>query len=307
MTVLLVLIGVIAIGAAFTLMLTAPDNRDESDAAEGPSGPAPSTQRPARNIQDVIRDLEADEQVELGPSALARYGQAISPQSRIDLLEKRVVHAAEGSNYSLAQLYEVKFFGLLVGFVGGAYLIYLNPRPMNWLIAGVVMVVGFIAVDVVIDSRAQKRQKEIQDAVPDMLDQMVISVESGLGLESALTRIAGTNDNALADELTRTLRDMRLGASRGEALYDLLDRVDVADLRLFIRALILADRSGVPIANVCRVQASEAREKRRVRAEEQAMKLPVKLIFPLVLCILPALFIVVLGPAVIQMQQNGLI
>lgn len=307
MTVLLIMIGAVAIGAAFTLMLTARDIHEEEITAEVSPVSAASEHRPARNLQDVIRDLEAEEQDVLGPSMLARAARAISPESRVQLLERRVVHAAESSNYTLAQLYEVKLLGLLVGFVGGAYLIYLNPKPMNWLVGGVVMIVGFIAVDVIIDSRAQKRQKEIQDSVPDMLDQMVISVESGLGLESALTRIATTNDNALADELNRTLRDMRLGASRTEALHDLLDRVDVSDLRLFVRALIQADKSGVPIANVCRVQASEAREKRRVRAEEQAMKLPVKLIFPLVVCILPALFIVVLGPAVIQMKQNGLI
>jgi tight adherence protein C len=264
--------------------------------------------QPVRNLQEVIRRLEADDDQRRGPSALAKLAARMTPPGRSLVLERRIVQAAESDRWTLARLFEFKLFGLLFGFVLGSLVIFaLGVSAATVAVAVGTTLVGFIGLDLVLSERAQHRQREIERALPDMLDQMVISVEAGLGLESALSRVARTNDNPLADELTRTLRDMRLGAARGEALRALLERVDVPDLRLFVRALIQADRSGVAVASVCRVQAEEARVKRRQRAEERAMRMPVKLVFPLVLCILPSLFIVVLGPAVLRLGVAGII
>ncbi len=264
--------------------------------------------QPVRNLQEVIRRLEAEDDQRRGPSVLAKLAAHITPPGRSLLLERRIVQAAETDRWTLGRLFEFKLFGLLLGFVTGSVVIFvLGVSSATVAIAVGTTFVGFIGLDLVLSERAEHRQREIQRALPDMLDQMVISVEAGLGLESALTRVARTNDNPLADELTRTLRDMRLGASRGEALRALLDRVDVPDLRLFVRALIQADRSGVAVASVCRVQAEEARVRRRQRAEERAMRMPVKLVFPLVTCILPSLFIVVLGPAVLRLGVAGIL
>lgn len=138
-----------------------------------------------------------------------------------------------------------------------------------------------------------------------MLDQISVCVEAGIGFDAALHRCSLSNDNALGDELGRTMQDIRLGMPRRQALYALLDRTDVQELRLFVRALAQAEKSGIPIARVLSVQSDEVREKRRQAAEERAMKLPVKLILPLVLCILPSLFTVIMGPAVIRMMRNG--
>ncbi len=264
--------------------------------------------QPVRNLQEVIRRLEAEDDQRRGPSALAKLAARITPPGRSLLLERRIVQAAATDRWTLGRLFEFKLFGLLLGFVTGSVVIFvLGVSSATVAIAVGTTFVGFIGLDLVLSERAERRQREIQRALPDMLDQMVISVEAGLGLESALTRVARTNDNPLADELTRTLQDMRLGASRGEALRALLDRVDVPDLRLFVRALIQADRSGVAVAAVCRVQAEEARVRRRQRAEERAMRMPVKLVFPLVTCILPSLFIVVLGPAVLRLGVAGIL
>jgi tight adherence protein C len=264
--------------------------------------------QPVRNLQEVIRRLEAEDDQRRGPSVLAKLAAHITPPGRSLLLERRIVQAAETDRWTLGRLFEFKLFGLLLGFVTGSVVIFvLGVSSATVAIAVGTTFVGFIGLDLVLSERAEHRQREIQRALPDMLDQMVISVEAGLGLESALTRVARTTDNPLADELTRTLRDMRLGASRGEALRALLDRVDVPDLRLFVRALIQADRSGVAVASVCRVQAEEARVRRRQRAEERAMRMPVKLVFPLVTCILPSLFIVVLGPAVLRLGVAGIL
>jgi tight adherence protein C len=129
-------------------------------------------------------------------------------------------------------------------------------------------------------------------------------VEAGLGLDAAMARVAKVGDGPLASELLRTLQDMRSGMSRAEALRALAERADVPELRQFVSAVIQADSHGVPIARVLRIQSRELRTKRRQLAEEKAMKLPVKVLFPTVAFIFPALFVVLLGPAVMQIGRT---
>jgi tight adherence protein C len=129
-------------------------------------------------------------------------------------------------------------------------------------------------------------------------------VEAGLGFDAALTRAAKANSGPLAEEISRTLAHVTAGLSRAEAMRGLANRTKVPELRQFVGAILQAEQYGVPMAQVLRVQAAEQRRKRRQRAEEQAMKLPVKVLFPLVLCILPALFIVLVGPAGLKMAES---
>ena len=164
--------------------------------------------------------------------------------------------------------------------------------------------IGFLIPDAMVASRARERQSHIQRDLPDVLDQVTICVEAGLGFEAALTRAAG-GGGVLADELARTLQDIRFGMPRRIAMEKLLDRTDVADLRHFVVAIAQAERHGVPIAQVLRVQAAEVRQKRRQRAEESAAKVPVKIVFPLVFCIMPALFVVLVGPAGIRIANSS--
>jgi tight adherence protein C len=133
---------------------------------------------------------------------------------------------------------------------------------------------------------------------------MLISVEAGLGFESAMARAAQNGKGPLAAELARTLQDMQVGRSRKEAYLAMAERVSVPDVRSFVRAVVQADTYGIAIANVLRTQAKQMRVKRRQRAEEKAMKLPIKVLFPLMFCILPVLFIVIIGPAVINVMKN---
>jgi tight adherence protein C len=149
-------------------------------------------------------------------------------------------------------------------------------------------------------SRGQERQDAIGLELADTLDQMTIAVEAGLGFESAMARAGANGKGPLAEELVRTLQDIAVGQPRREAYLALAERTGVKDLARFIRAVVQADAYGVSIADVLRTQAQEMRLKRRQRAEEKAMQIPVKVIFPLILCILPTLFIVLLGPAVMD-------
>lgn len=159
---------------------------------------------------------------------------------------------------------------------------------------------GFFLPDLLVRAKADRRAEAITLALPDMLDQVTISVEAGLGFESALTRISQDQDNPLAEEFLRTLQDVRFGSTRSAALAALAERSQVDDLKTVVLSLRQADSLGVPLARTLRTVANDMREKRRFRAEERAQRLPTVMIFPLGLCILPALFIVILGPAILS-------
>jgi tight adherence protein C len=173
------------------------------------------------------------------------------------------------------------------------------------LLAAVAAVaVGYLGPDAVLARMAAGRQLAIANQLPDVLDQLSICVEAGLGFDAALSRMSRASRGPLPQEIARVLQELRMGVPRREALENLLARTDVPELRQFVHAMTQAETYGVPVTRVLRSQAVEQREKRRFRAEERAMKLPVKVIFPLVFCILPTLFIVVLGPAFVQFTRS---
>ena len=161
-------------------------------------------------------------------------------------------------------------------------------------------VAGFYVPDILLYNSGQKRQKKIQIALPDALDLLTISVEAGLGFDAALGQVARNTQGPLAGEFFRVLQEMQIGKTRSDAFRSLSTRTDVAELRGFVGAMTQADSFGIPIANVLREQAREMRLKRQQRAEEQAQKVPVKVLFPLVFFILPSLFIVIIGPGAIS-------
>ncbi|OMQ15252.1 secretion system protein [Modestobacter sp. VKM Ac-2676] len=191
---------------------------------------------------------------------------------------------------------------VLAAVAAGLGTVVVSGRPglLPGLLAVAVTGVSYFVPELLLYSRGQERQQAISLELADTLDQMTIAVEAGLGFESAMARAGKNGTGPLAEELVRTLQDIAVGQPRRDAYLALAERTAVPDLRRFIRAVVQADQYGVSIADVLRTQAQEMRLKRRQRAEEKAMQIPVKVIFPLILCILPTLFIVLLGPAVMD-------
>ncbi|HUR51185.1 MAG TPA: type II secretion system F family protein [Mycobacteriales bacterium] len=244
-----------------------------------------------------------DERLLSGIGGLAeRLVRRLTPSDWHERLQERIRLA--GLEVSLAPqvVYVGKVVGAIVGvaLLGGVALVLAVPAPAVVAMLLLGLAGGFVAPDVVLGRRADDRQADIRRTLPEALDLMAISVQAGVGLEQAVTVVTERLQGALGEELTRFLNEVQLGFSRRDALQNLRDRNTCPELSTFVLSLLQADALGIAIGDVLKTQATEMRAKRRQRARERAAKAPVRLLFPLVFGILPALFIVILGPAAIQ-------
>ena len=236
--------------------------------------------------------------------SLAERSRRLTPSGWIKSLERRIVLAGRPPAWPLERVLAAKLLLGVAGVITGFLVFTANPS-LRWGLGGAgIAALAYFAPDLLLYSRGAERQKLIQVRLPDTLDQMTICVEAGLGFEAAMARSGRTGEGPLAQELVRTLQEMQVGVKREDALRNLANRTKVPDLRHFVLAVIQAETFGVAIADILRTQSAEQRVKRRQRAEEAAMKIPVKVIFPLIFCILPALFIVIMGPAVIKVMDS---
>lgn len=224
----------------------------------------------------------------------------LTPPRMVRTLDRLLTKAGRPPSWPLERLMAVKVILGLTGVALGAMFVMSRPMTLTYVLAVVLPLLGYFLPELLLQSQGQKRSEQITLELADTLDQMTIAVEAGLGFESAMAQVARNGRGPLAEELVRTLQDMQVGQSRRIAYEALGTRTDVRDLRRFVSAVIQADAYGVAIADVLRTQAGEMRLKRRQRAEEKAMQIPVKVIFPLMLCILPVLFIILLGPAMMD-------
>jgi tight adherence protein C len=264
-----------------------------------------------RSVTNLRRGLEprlagdappqADSRRTGGLGALVRR---LTPGRSIRRLDRMLSRAGRPPAWPLERVLAAKL--ILPPLLAALSLYYIQraaPGPLPLLVGGVATLVSYFLPDLLLHSRGQERSNKITLGLPDTLDQMTIAVEAGLGFDSAMARAGKNGKGPLAEEMVRTLQDMQVGQSRRQAYDSLGKRTDVPDLRKFVRAIVQADKHGVAVADVLRTQAAEMRMKRRQRAEQKAMQIPVKVIFPLMLCILPVLFIVLLGPAVLDVVR----
>jgi tight adherence protein C len=173
----------------------------------------------------------------------------------------------------------------------------------KFMLGGLILFMGFFGPEASLSRSIDDRRKEMEKTLPDVIDLLVISVEAGLGFEAAMGRVVQNVPGELSKEFSRTLQETRVGVARQDALRGMVERTDVDDLNSFILSLIQADQFGVSISRMLRVQAEEMRIRRRQRIQEKAFKAPVKMIFPMMFCIFPSIFIVIIGPAVISITE----
>ncbi|WP_323959103.1 type II secretion system F family protein [Arthrobacter sp. JZ12] len=262
----------------------------------------PGTSKINKSIQaNLQRGLHAAEDVRPGGAGvLARLGRAVTPSSYIQKLDKLLALAGRPASMPLGKVLGAKPALCLLAAVLGFLMANAAQKPMITMLAIFLTALGYFIPDLLLYSKGQERQKAMQVELANTLDQMLISVEAGLGFEGAMQRAGETGKGPLAEELVRTLQDMQVGRSRRESYLALADRTTVPELRSFVKAIVQADAYGIALSGVLRTQAKVMRVKRRQRAEEKAMKLPVTVLFPLLFFIFPVLFIIILGPAVIN-------
>ena len=257
----------------------------------------------------TIRDDELAKplaQRTIGPLVLKLSGllRRFTPVGYLEKTEHQLVLAGNPRNLDAPSLVVIKLFATALGLVGGFFLVnYGGDALQRVVLFTLPIVLGFFGPTAWVRRKIEERRTAMLRALPDVLDLLVISVEAGLGFDSALSRVVSTVPGPLSEEFFRMLQETRVGVVRREAMRHLMDRTDLDELRSFILAMIQAEAFGVAIARVLRVQADEMRVKRRQRAQEKAFAAPVKLVFPLVFCIFPSLFIVLLGPAVIKIGE----
>ena len=208
------------------------------------------------------------------------------------------------TGWTVERVLVIRFLSLGVGIVLALALLAGETTRNTVLLAIMIGAVSYLGPTAWLDRRVSERKALIERQLPDIIDQMTVSVEAGLGFDAAMARSAEGREGPLVEELRRVIQDIQVGMSRDEALDHMVERTDVPDLRQFVVSVRQSTRHGLPIGRVLRIQSQELREKRRSRIEEKAASLPVKIVFPLVFCILPSLFVVILGPALLETMEN---
>lgn len=278
---------------------------DESITLAAPGDGRPRASRLDHRSRNLLPDAG-----ERAVPALERLGARLrgtQPSRRTAALAMKIRRAGSPQGWTVERVLAAKVMGamflavlLLARFLG-------SPSLLNFVLIACAGFFGFFLPDGLLDAKVSTRQEAIRAEVSEVIDQLAVMVRAGLSVDAAVVRCAQRNDGPLADELKRVVQEMRVGVNRTTALTNMAERVDIPELRGFVAALAQADQLGVPVSETLKVQAVEMRVKQRQAAEEMAMKLPVKILFPMVFCILPVIFIVLLGPAAIRIfeQFNG--
>ena len=264
----------------------------------------------AKNLEELELQAPFIERT-LRPLASRLSGRMsrVASSSFTDRTEKRLALAGNPGELRVADWLGIKAIGAAIGgilffFLFGVVGILGFPFPVGYLFGIVGLLFGYTIPEFWLGGRVKKRQKAILLMIPDTLDLLTISVRAGLGFDAALGKVVEKLKGPLSEEFRRALAEIRVGKARRDSLRDIVPRTEVPPLTNFIGAIIQAEQLGVSISKVLQVQSEQLRIERRQRAEEQAAKAPIKMLFPLVGCIFPSLFIVILGPAIILIVQN---
>lgn len=309
MTMLLVLGTLLVLVAVLLVAMALPQKQVQATGGLGRSLAALEAMGHSEATAEMAQELERpfNERV-LEPfqeRALA-IGRRLSGADSAERIYRKLELAGNPAGWSVDRVVSMKVIGAvggLLGFFLFSFMLDLSlVARILFVAAGVV--VGYMAPNMYLYQKAYDRQMQLGKELPDAIDLLTISVESGLAFDAAVQQVAQNTDGPLAEEFARVLREMQIGNGRSAALRALADRTNLEELRSFVSAMVQADAFGIPIAQVLRVQSSEMRVKRRQKAEEKAQQVPVKMTIPLIFCILPVLFIIVLGPSALSIMES---
>ncbi len=247
---------------------------------------------------------KATNQPTRGTSSYGARMQRAAPESVRHGIEKMWARAGRPEDNTPEQVFGAMLLYGVVGLILGLVMFRLLNAPVNFLVGIGIPVLLFILPVVRLDSKGKDRQTQIRRSLPDMLDQMSIAVNAGLGFDAAMLRVSKGGKGPLAQEMLRTLQDIQVGQARRAAYADLGARTEVDTLNRFTRAIVQAEAYGIALSTVLQTQADELRMERRQTAERKAMEIPVKVVFPLLLFIMPAMFIVLIGPGIIRIAHS---
>jgi tight adherence protein C len=240
-------------------------------------------------------------------SGLTNVGRRFTPVGYVDGVRKKFVFAGEASADAVDRFLAVRVITVALVPLAFIFVFIWNPIGLEGMLQlatfGLLTFALLAGPDAKLNRRVQERQVELQRQLPDILDLLTISVEAGLGFEQALDRTIAAVPGPLSEEFARMLGEVRAGSTRADSMRAMEQRTNTPEVRSFVLAILQADTFGVSIGRVLRAQADEMRIKRRQLAQERAQKAPVKMLIPMVFCIFPALFVVVLGPAIINIRD----
>ena len=266
---------------------------------------ARSTQKSVllHQLELYSRERPAEVEAPSMPSALEAFlesaAELLINQSQRERLHEKLAKAGKHNLADIAAMARQKVLYALAG-LGLGILMVLSGSPLALLALVGFVALGYFLPDILVYNEALKRSAEIEFALADSVDLLTMCVESGLGLEAAFGRVSETQKGPMAEEFAAVLAELRMGKSRNEAFDDMAQRCTQPDLLRFISAMKQVDKLGIPVSAVLQEQSREMRATRRERAREQAQKVPVKILMPVMLCFLPGIFLIILGPAVLS-------
>jgi tight adherence protein C len=227
----------------------------------------------------------------------------LNPRTNLESIGTRLSAAGLSQKLTTASYLAIKGAGLIAGGLLGLLMGALGSFVIALILVPVLAAAGFRLPDYILSIRIRSRREAVRADLPDALDLLAVSVEAGLGFDGAVTKLTEHMEGPLVDEFARLLSEVRIGEARQTALKNMAARVDAPELSSFVRAVVQADQLGISLGRILRVQAADSRVRRQTAAEEKAMKAPIKMMIPTVLFIFPAMFIVLLGPAILNVMK----
>lgn len=306
MAIVILLLGIIVLFAGIALLVltlsTAFMNRQEVNRSLAAIQGMHEDDRPPSQLDTPFTDRVVTPAFE----KLTSWGRRFTPDDQSARIRRRLDLAGNPENWDVNRIIAFKMLGLIGGAILGLLIGLLFQSGFSTILGLIVIsgLLGYFGPNIALYQVGYNRTQQMARDLPDALDLLTISVESGMAFDSAVSQVARNTTGPLAEEFFRLLQEMQIGLSRSDAIRAMGERSDIPELRNFASSMVQAERLGIPVANVLRIQAGEMRTKRSQRAEEMAQKVPVKILFPLIFCILPVLFIVILGPAVISIFSS---